>query len=483
MKQSVNNIVLILMPNGQKLPIPQALNRAILHHQSGRLVPAIEIYRRILKANPVHADAMHLLGVSERQQGNYSEAIALIKKAIKIKPKVAAYFNNLSQSYRANGDLKNATVAGKKAVSLDSNMPEAYLNLGAIALENDDFDVAIESHNKAKKLRKNYVDAMIGLGDSLVKSKQFEAGLAEFKSVLAIQKNEMRAITRIGITLRMQDRVDDAINHYKLSIERFPSEVDLYNNLAFLFQRGGRFVEAAECLRKLLELTPDDVISRHTLNALEGSTAGSTPAEYVRELFDNYADNFESHLVEKLGYHIPEKLLEVIINSVGKRKNLSALDLGCGTGLMGIMLEDYCSHLAGVDLAPKMIEHARDKNIYDELAVGDVLEFMQKKESARYDIIVAADVFNYIGELDAIFNEAKRLLSSDGVFSFSVEAADNDSAANYQLNETVRYSHAKKYLQQLQLKYGFKEREFVREHMRNNHGKPVYGFMCVYSLV
>ncbi|VAW68712.1 hypothetical protein MNBD_GAMMA09-1858 [hydrothermal vent metagenome] len=471
----------ILMPNGQYLSVPQAMERAILHHQSGRVPRAAEIYSRILKEQPVYADAKHLLGVAKRQQGEFNEAIKLINSAIKINPKVAMYHNNLGQAYRAVGDLNKAKAATSKAISLDVNMPESYVNFGAIAMEKGDFDAAISAYKKALVLRKNYTDALLGLGDSYLKSDQVETGLHQFQVILAYAKGNIAALTRVGIALRLLDRIDEAIEHYKKSIFHFPDEADLYNNLIYMYQRENRFEEAAECLRKLLKLTPDDAVARHNLNALEGFTTSTAPAEYIREIFDNYADNFESHLVNKLGYHIPEMLLEAILKSTSKRSGLSVLDLGCGTGLMGVMLGDYCSYLAGVDLAPKMIEHARTKEVYNELVVGDIEEFMKNKESASCDIVVAADVFVYIGELNAVFSEAKRLLSPGGIFSFSVEKAV-DEKSSYVLNETGRYGHSKKFLQKLQKKYGFIERYFEKAHIRNNHDKPVYGYLCVYSM-
>ncbi|HED34791.1 MAG TPA: tetratricopeptide repeat protein [Gammaproteobacteria bacterium] len=481
MSKTVNNKHLILMPNGQNLPVSQAMDRAVNHHQLGRVLRAAEIYRKILNVEPTYADAKHLLGIAERQQGNFKEAIKLINAAIKLNPGTAVYYNNLSQAYRASGDLNKAGVAGKKAISLDANIPEAHVNIGAILFENGDFNAAIEAYKKALSLRKGYIDAMLGLGDCFLKTDQFEAGLEQFQAVLLCEKDNIAALTRTGIALRLLGRIDEAIEHYKKSIVLLPSEPDLYNNLSCLYQRENRPEEAAECLRVLLKLTPDDVVSRHSLNALEGSTTETAPAEYVRELFDNYADDFDSHLVDKLGYHTPEMLLKAILSSITKHNDLAVLDLGCGTGLMGDILHEYCAHLSGVDLAPKMIDQARNRGIYHELAVGDVLEFMGSRGDASLDLVVAADVFVYIGKLDALFCEARRLLSSGGIFSFSVEVAF-EKDVDFLLNETGRYSHSKSYLNALQASYGFSEEYFEKAHIRNNHGKPVYGYLCVYSV-
>ena len=43
--------------------LADALQRALRHHQAGQLAQAEPLDREILRAQPRHADALHLLGV------------------------------------------------------------------------------------------------------------------------------------------------------------------------------------------------------------------------------------------------------------------------------------------------------------------------------------------------------------------------------------------------------------------------------------
>ena len=58
------------------------IDQALAHHQAGRLLQAEAIYRRILKAQPDDADALHLLGVVAHQRGEHEEAAAKITHRI-----------------------------------------------------------------------------------------------------------------------------------------------------------------------------------------------------------------------------------------------------------------------------------------------------------------------------------------------------------------------------------------------------------------
>ena len=72
----------------------QLLDRAIAHHQRGQLGEAERLYLDILKAEPRHFDAQHLLGVIRHQQGRSVEALALIGAALQVRPDSAQALAN-----------------------------------------------------------------------------------------------------------------------------------------------------------------------------------------------------------------------------------------------------------------------------------------------------------------------------------------------------------------------------------------------------
>ena len=59
-------------------------------------------------------------------------------------------------------------------------------------------------------------------------------------------------------------------------------------------------------------------------------------------------------------------------------KGGTVLDLGCGTGLMGQYLRDNAAQLIGIDLSAAMLEEARNKQIYDALVEGDIVEYCRR---------------------------------------------------------------------------------------------------------
>ena len=121
----------------------------------------------------------------------------------------------------------------------------------------------------------------------------------------------------------------------------------------------------------------------------------------------------------------------------------SALDLGCGTGLMGARVRERVGRLEGVDLAPAMIEKARERGVYDALEVVDAVERLARTRGA-FDLILAADTLPYLGDLAPAFAACRGALAPDGLFVFTAETIDGDG---FRLLDGLRFAHAASYVE------------------------------------
>ncbi|WP_062217280.1 class I SAM-dependent DNA methyltransferase [Aureimonas sp. D3] len=204
---------------------------------------------------------------------------------------------------------------------------------------------------------------------------------------------------------------------------------------------------------------------------------GAPPPAFVAGLFDQYAEGFETALVKRLGYRVPDLLFDAVMAQCPEERFARAMDLGCGTGLMGERLRPVCAALHGMDLSPGMLEQARRKRLYDHLAEGDVA-LAEAPDGALYDLLTAADVLTYLGDLSPVFARAARLLSPGGLFAFSVEA-DDEAEGGYALRPSLRYAHAPAALAAQLDAAGFVLLSEWREELRRDRGEPVRGALLV----
>lgn len=466
------------LPDGSRAPVPAAMQVAVQLHHAGRLRKAEAIYRQVLEIEPNNVDALHLLGLVARQFGKYETAIDLIGRAVKINPKAAMFQNNLGETYLSLGRLVEAETLCRQALDLQPDFPEANYNLAKVLRAQGRFDESIFCFEEVLRRRPDFVDAYVGLGETMYRHGRVDAALTLYQSALSRHPDNPTLLSSMGIVLRALGRVDDAIEAYEKAIAARPDIPELYNNLAIAYKAQGKLSEAAACYRKVVELRPNDESARHLLAAVQQATTDHAPRGYVQETFDNYAEKFDQHLTGKLEYQVPRLLGEAVKSfpSWNDGRKLDVVDMGCGTGLMGVELRDISRHLVGIDLSPKMIDKARERAIYDELVVGDLLDYLAKLESNSFDLATSADVFVYIGNLAPIFEHCQRFLRPHGLLAFSVEAL-SDESRDFELTVTGRYRQSRAYIGKLSQRFGFSEVRFAPICVRKEEGQSVNGYL------
>lgn len=229
-----------------------------------------------------------------------------------------------------------------------------------------------------------------------------------------------------------------------------------------------------------------DAEDRHgallNLVRLKAAEASGMPPAYVRTLFDHYAPDFDRSLTEGLNYQAPALLLaavETAANKVGRPAHFGAmLDLGCGTGLAGAAFRSKADKLVGIDLSPRMVDVARDKDTYDRLAVSDLLEFLSAERTAgqAYDLVVAADVFAYLPDLAPVAAAAAPVLAPGGFFAFTVETHSGEGVV---LAEALRFAHSADHVRAVIESAGLKLLSLDSAVTRTEKGMPVPGLVAV----
>jgi predicted TPR repeat methyltransferase len=472
------------MPDGTKVSVPAAIQAAAQLHQSGRLRKAEVIYKQVLQAEPDNVDALHLLGLVARQFGNHEIAVGLIDRAVKLNPKVAMFHNNLGETYRTIGKLDEAVTHCKTALVLQPVFPEASYNLAMALRSMGKLDEAIANFEQAICGKPDFIEAYIGLSETLHKQRKPEEAIACLQKGLPILPNHPALLCGIGIVLNASDRKDEAIVHYEQALIAHPNVPELSYNLAAVYRDQGKLSEAAACLRRVLQTNPNKDTSdtaRHLLAVMQQETTESAPEGYVREIFDNYAQAFDQHLVEKLEYRVPRLLGDAIKCFLGPAQHkLDSIDMGCGTGLLGPEIRNISKSMVGIDLSSEMIKKARERAIYDRLIVGDLVERLKELPQDSSDLATAADVFVYVGKLDQVFEQCRRILHTGGLFAFSLEAASDDNN-DFSLHTTGRYQHSRAYIQKLSQRFNFAEIHFAPIHVRKEKDEPVPGYIYLLS--
>jgi predicted TPR repeat methyltransferase len=264
------------------------------------------------------------------------------------------------------------------------------------------------------------------------------------------------------------------------ALARGLAEGPVHNALAHVLVAQGRMAEAAPHFRAASRLAPQDAYLAHLAAAASGITTDRPGGSYVATLFDGYAARFEASLLS-LGYRVPgliRRAVEARLEAAGRAALAGpVLDLGCGTGLVGVALLDLAPEgLVGVDLSANMLREAAGKGLYRELRQADIAAAMGD-DPARYELITAADVFCYLGALDEVLALCARRLAPGGALMFSVETGAGQQP--WQLGPSGRYGHARNYVEQAVAGAGLALRHCAEEALRLDGDGRIEGLFVV----
>lgn len=281
----------------------------------------------------------------------------------------------------------------------------------------------------------------------------------------------------MALGLLAEGAAADAAAAARAAVEADPGFPAAWFTLGEAAERAGEAAAAEAAFRQYLALEPDDRMGAgaHLVQLGLAATPERLPAAYVRALFDDYAPRFEQSLRGRLGYCGPEALGALLAAAVPGRRFASALDLGCGTGLMGAVLRPLAARLTGLDLSPRMLARAREKGLYDTLLAGDLAALLPA-EAGRHDLVAAADVLPYLGALPPLLAAIAAALRPGGLFLATLERADD---AALRLLPTQRFAHGEGYLRSALADAGLVPRTLTQGSIRQERGQPVPGWLLL----
>lgn len=342
-------------------------------------------------------------------------------------------------------DAKASAIEAERILALDPANAVALLQLADALMDLDETQRALDTYQHAIGLRTPFPEAHHNLAVAHLHLGNYQEAIQECRRAIAERPGYSLAFNTLGAALGKIGRSDEAIAAFRQALQIQPSYAKAYHNLGNVLDQVGRLDEAREAYRSALATQPGLEEARYDLAALgEGPPPPATPNSYLLRLFDTYARSFEQHLVEQLDYHVPELLYETVM-TMNPGTRLEVIDLGCGTGLVGKLFRPLASRLTGIDVSPGMLHQAERLQIYDQLVQDDVIHYLNSRQEPC-DLVLAADVFIYLGDLNVIFQAVARVLRCGGLFAFSLETTEH---GDYVLQSNRRYAQSLGYVERL----------------------------------
>lgn len=484
----------------QPQPSPQFLD-AVRHHEAGNLGTAERLYKKVLDKEPGNADAWYLSGYLALQRRRLTAALAHFDRAIRLRPGFTDAQFNRAGVLAELGRLEEAAEGFGLAARCPPPRPEAFLGRAQALTGLGRIDDAAEAYRAALEVAPEHPGALAGLAGLL---RQAGRDVEALPHVITYARTTGNGGLLLQAAREATERGRPDIAHAaaRAATDLRPDDAEAFTLLAKLSQTGSLFTEAEAAARRAMELdsgaaqprsvlgqalfrqgrtdearealaeacrlSPDDLEARHFLSLLTGEVDEQAKTGYARALFDGCAATFERTLVDRLDYAAPWVLADDLRAAGALDHPRDVIDLGCGTGLCGEVLKPHARRLDGIDLAPGMVEAARRRGVYDEVAEGEMTALLAGRPAA-YDLAVAADVLIYVGESADVFAAVRRALRPGGWFAFSIEVEETGDVTG---RSSGRFAHSGAYIRDLAARLGFvvaAERDFPLRRELDGH--------------
>jgi len=475
--------------------------------QAGRLDEAVAGYREWLRSGD--AAAVGPLATVLLQMERDAEVAELLGPRVREAPANGEWVVSLSIALRRLGRLDEALLHAKRGVELLPQAVPAWNALGVALLETGRLEEALAAFDAGLKAVPGHPALCLHRAMTLRRLGRNEEALPAFAQLVRAFPQAPEGWRGLADVQSALGQVEPALRSRERACALAPNDPDIAFERATTLMQAGRALEAARLIESLLQvrgdrahvwvvlararlklddlagakvaferahaLDPDDAMVAHFHAALSGELPPTVETDYIRNLFDDFADGFEHTLVEQLAYDTPAQLAR-LLQRLGADAAARVLDLGCGTGLMAEQLARPDRVIDGVDLSPRMLARAREKGLYRDLHAGELIEFLAGA-SATWDLIVATDVFIYMPDPGACFAPVFDRLSPGGWFGFSIERSAGDGSEL--MPQTGRYRQSPTGMAGELAARGFVD--VVREPIvvRLESGKPVAGELIV----
>lgn len=274
------------------------LEQALAFHQQGRLDEADALYRSLLRANPNHFDATHLLGVVQLQRNNPLEAIRHLDAAASINPNVAELQIHRGLTLMGLGRVAEAVACFDLAANLQPDLAHAWANRGAALHALGRYVEALASYDRALALLPGSPELLTNRGHTLIELGRFDDAIASLNAAIDLAPNMPAAFNNRGLAFHRKSRFHEAVADFDRAIALHPAYPEAFNNRGNALRELDRFEDALASSVRAIALDPNSAeahnargVALQALGRFDDALASFDRALSLRPAYPNALNN------------------------------------------------------------------------------------------------------------------------------------------------------------------------------------------------
>ena len=414
-------------------------------HKSGQRAIAISAYRQLLQQAPRLPPLLNLLGLALVQEGEVQQGLQYLSKAVRLAPEFGDAWLNLAFARFEAQDRDGAAAAYRQVLTIQPNHVSALLSLASLLSDADaveavvllrravaaspdralpwlrlrraclllgDLAGAAEASKQIERLELRAPEELVEGGNFDLMQGRLPEAVAQFDAALKLQPGLASAALGKGEALLLQKDYAGALEALGRAAALAPLRSTTWLTMGSVHLARGERREAAQAFRQALD-REDGPLQRYLHEITSGELPATPPIEYLRWRYNARAATYDAYQ-RTLGNSIVESVGAALVASLAGTVD-NALDLGCGTGLIGAVLRPLTRRMIGLDASLAMLKQAQATHRYDDLIEQEAIAYLAST-SEKFDAIVAVEMAIHCGDLQPLFEQVAAHLAPGGLF-------------------------------------------------------------------
>lgn len=393
------------------------------------------------------------------QTGQYDTLLKESESYINDNPDLQPLYYYKGNALRYKGDMQGALAAYRWAILLDPNDSLARCNYAKTLFDLKDYVGALNAADATVLMKPNFPDPYLICGGILSLLGFPHQAMYPYHQAYEFEPENVSLGSYVAELYSQQDEPNDAfrlmMDVLAVDPDNFALQLQMASMLCFFLQNGVDLKDVKgwtaewynQYKTELSEAVYQNIMQQ---NVNYNPLSIQNLAHAFNEQSAVYDINEEDNTIAFI--NALENTLHAYLQG---QKDMTVLDIGCGSGLSISPVREYISHgrLTGVDLSKELIKLADSRHVYTDLYIADAMEFLSDK-TVQYDMIVAANSLPYFSDLDALFLAMNKALKVNGYVCFSIRHnnLNNDDQIFY---PPYNYIFSPKYIRSLLKKNGF----------------------------
>jgi predicted TPR repeat methyltransferase len=404
------------------------------------------------------------------QQEKWQEAACFLNYLAYLYPHLTAIKFKLACCQMELGCWESAEYHLSTILDNTNPDPDILCNLAIVYWQTKQYKSALKFFNYTLKYFPEHQKSRQNLASFFLQFNRLNQAIFHYQIILNQSPDNVEVRFNLAACLQKQGIYDEAIVLYKNILQKYRQHYDSLYNLGTIYFSLHDFKAAKFYWNDCLKIKPSQASLLFMMEHIENKEISLQHHQsYVKELFDDYAHFYETHMHNNLNYKLPSFLKDYLKKHYTKKELNLVLEIGCGTGLCAEAIFPYAKKLDGIDVSEKMIEKAKLKGLYDELSIEDCLVFLNKT-TTNYNLMLAMDVTPYLADFESVLKAAYHRLSIQGELIFTIECADTD---NRKLQANGRFCYLPNFVEEICQNLKLKLLSATDFIARNEHEIPV----------